>query len=88
MDIRRDGSAGFLGEKKNLDAKYQKTAILITPEMDCPKPWRCCGCWPPPPPPSAIAGGAIISLMKLFEEIFYDAKRKAEFLGEWPSSGE
>ena len=44
-----------MGEK-NLDAKYQNTAILIIPVIVCPKPGGCC--LPPPPP---AAGGAILT---------------------------
>lgn len=51
---------------KNLEAKYQNTAILITPVNICPIPGCCCGCrlTPPPPPPSACAAGGSISFIR------------------------
>ena len=64
--MRIAGSEGFLGAK-NLEAKYQKTAILMTPVRDCAKPPCCCcpalgaAATPPPPPPGppSTAGVAI-----------------------------
>lgn len=53
--MSREGSEGRLGAK-NLEAKYQKTAILMIPVMVWPIPPACCcccrGCWPP----AAVAG--------------------------------
>lgn len=67
LDMSMAGSEGFLGEK-NLEAKYQKTAIRMIPVRLNPPCSRRCGCCSPPPPaaaapppPPAAAGGAILS---------------------------
>lgn len=60
--MRAEGSVGLLGEK-NLEAKYQKTAIRIIPVIVCPKPPCCCCCLPCgrwPPSTAAVVGGAIV----------------------------
>jgi len=65
--MRAEGSVGFLGEK-NLEAKYQKTAMRMIPERPNPPCGCCCrpcGAWPPS---TAGAGGAIFGREREREE--------------------
>lgn len=70
LEMRAEGSVGFLEGEKNLEAKYQKTTMRMIPvKLNPPPPGCClpCGAASAPPPSTTAAGGAMFGRERAME---------------------